>query len=145
MSRDTDCIFCKIIAGEIPCAKLLEEEHALAFLDIGPVARGHALLIPKGHYQTLDEMPPEAAAAMFRRLPELVRAVQAVTECEGINVLQNNGRIAGQVVPHVHVHVIPREKAGRFSFNWPAGQYEEGQIDALAKAIRRRLSEGEEK
>ncbi|MBN1554162.1 MAG: HIT domain-containing protein [Phycisphaerae bacterium] len=143
MPNDPDCVFCKIVAGVIPCAKLLDEEHALAFLDIGPVAPGHALLIPRDHYETMDTMPPDAAAAMFRRLPALVKAVRAVTGCEGVNVLQNNGAIAGQVVPHVHVHVIPREPAGRFSFNWPAGQYEKGQIDSLARAIRERLSQGE--
>lgn len=143
--NDPDCIFCKIIADEIPCAKLLDEEHALAFLDIGPVARGHALLIPKNHYQTMDEMPPEAAAGMFQYLPKLVKAVRAVTGCEGLNVLQNNGRIAGQVVPHVHVHVIPRDPSGRFSFHWPEGKYDEGQIESLAEAIREKLSQGEGK
>lgn len=142
MPNDPDCIFCKIVAGVIPCAKLLDEEHALAFLDIGPVAKGHVLLIPRDHYNTLDEMPPEAAAAMFRHLPRLVRAVQAVTGCEGLNVLQNNGAIAGQVVPHVHVHVIPRDAGGRFSFTWPAGQYEKGQIESLAEAIRTQLIQG---
>lgn len=142
---DSDCLFCKIVAGEIPCAKLLDSEHALAFLDIGPVAKGHALLIPKAHYNTMDEMPPEAAAAMFRHLPALVKAVQSITGCEGLNVLQNNGAIAGQVVPHVHVHLIPRDPGGKFTFNWPAGQYEEGQIESLGEAIRQKLSQGETK
>jgi histidine triad (HIT) family protein len=145
MKSDPDCIFCKIIAGEIPCTKLLDEDGALAFLDIGPVARGHALLIPKDHYNTIDEMPPEVASAMFRHLPKLVKAVQSVTGCEGVNVLQNNGRIAGQVVTHVHVHVIPREAGGTFTFNWPAGQYEDGQIESLGKAIRLALTQGETK
>jgi histidine triad (HIT) family protein len=140
MSNDPNCIFCKIVAGVIPCAKLLDTEDALAFLDIGPVARGHALLIPKDHYNTLDEMPPAAAAGLFRHLPSLVKAVQAVTGGEGVNVLQNNGAIAGQVVSHVHVHVIPRTQAGRFSFTWPAGKYEPGQIESLAMAIREKLS-----
>lgn len=142
MARDPDCIFCKILVGEIPSAKLLDEPEAMAFLDIGPVARGHALLIPKRHYTTLDEMPPEDAAAMFGYLPGLVRAVQGTIGCEGVNVLQNNGRIAGQVVPHVHVHVIPRDPGGEFTFNWPAGQYEEGQAESLAEAIREKLSSG---
>jgi histidine triad (HIT) family protein len=139
MPSDPNCIFCKIVAGVIPCTKLLDEAGAIAFLDIGPVAPGHSLLIPKEHYNTLDEMPPEAAAAMFRHLPRLIRAVQAATGCEGVNVLQNNGAIAGQVVPHVHVHIIPRTPAGRFSFNWPAGKYEADQMETLAEAIRAKL------
>ena len=145
MSNEPDCIFCKIIAGEIPCAKLLDEPEAVAFLDIGPIATGHTLLIPKKHYTTLDAMPPHEAAAMFQHLPALVKAVQAATGCEGVNVLQNNGRIAGQVVPHVHVHVIPRDAGGKFTFNWPAGQYEEGQMESLAEAIRKQLIQGESK
>ncbi len=139
MSSDPNCIFCKIVAGDIPCTKLLDEDGAIAFMDIGPVATGHLLLIPKDHYHTLDEMPPEAAATMFRHLPKLIRAVQAATGSEGVNVLQNNGAIAGQVVPHVHVHIIPRTPAGRFSFNWPAGTYEPGQMESLAEAIRAKL------
>ncbi len=139
MSRNPDCIFCKIAAGGIPSTKLLETEEALAFMDIGPLAPGHVLLIPKEHYETLDVMPAEQAAAMLSHLPSLVRAVQAATGCEGINVLQNNGAIAGQLVPHVHFHVIPRDPGGTFTFNWPAGAYEDGQMDTLADAIRKEL------
>jgi histidine triad (HIT) family protein len=139
MKQDPDCIFCKIVSGEIPCAKLLEDDAALAFLDIGPVAEGHALLIPKEHYVTMDQMPPDAVAAFLRHLPSLVRAVQTATGCDGVNVLQNNGRVAGQVVPHVHVHVIPRGPGGAFHFNWPAGKYKEGRIEALVEAIRKNL------
>lgn len=143
MPSDPDCVFCKIVAGKIPCAKLLEDDEVLAFLDIGPVARGHALLIPRAHYRTLEEMPADAAGRVFRRLPDLVRAVRTATGCAGVNLLQNNGAAAGQVVPHVHVHVIPREEGGKFSFTWPAGRYEEGQIELLAETIRKRLCEGE--
>jgi histidine triad (HIT) family protein len=139
MKSDPGCIFCKIVAGEVPCAKLLEDDHALAFLDIGPLAEGHALLIPKQHFRTLDEMPPDVAAAVLRHLPALARAVRHATGCEGLNVLQNNGRVAHQVVPHVHVHVIPRDRGGRFEFNWPAGGYPEGRMDELAEAIREHL------
>ena len=91
---DPNCIFCKIAAGDIPCTKVFESVDALAFMDIGPLAEGHVLLIPKQHYATIDEMPAEGAALLMGHIPALVRAVQAVTGCEGVNVLQNNGKAA---------------------------------------------------
>ena len=140
MTRDPNCIFCKIVASSIPSAKILEDGASFAFLDIGPLAEGHVLLIPREHYQTLDQMPADAAAAMLRNLPALVRAVQAATGCEGVNVLQNNGRVAHQVVPHVHFHIIPRKTGDAFHFNWPAGAYAAGKVESLAQAIIAKLS-----
>jgi len=139
VETDPECIFCKIAAGQIPCAKLLEDDAALAFLDIGPVADGHALLIPKAHYVTVDEMPAEVAAAVLRHLPALVGAVRKATDAQGANVLQNNGRVAHQVVGHVHFHVIPRNPSDAFQFNWPAGSYAQGRVEQLAAAIRAHL------
>jgi histidine triad (HIT) family protein len=140
MKTDPDCIFCKIAGGEIPCAKLLEDEASVAFLDIGPLAEGHALLIPKAHYETLDQMPAEVAAAVLKHAPALGRAVRSAVGCEGFNVLQNNGRVAHQVVPHVHFHVIPRNSGDEFYFNWPAGTYPQGRIEQLAEKIRQELA-----
>ena len=137
---DSDCIFCKIVGGGIPAEVICRDEGALAFMDVGPLAEGHVLLIPTGHYTTLDEMPAGEAAAMLSHLPGLVRAVQAATGCEGVNVLQNNGRVAHQVVPHVHFHVIPRDQGDAFEFNWPAGKYAEGRMAELAEQIRRNLA-----
>ncbi len=137
---DSDCIFCKIVAGEIPCAKLYEDDSALAFLDIGPVAEGHALLIPKTHYVTLDEMPADAAADLLRSLPAVGGAVAEALGCEGFNVLQNNGAVAQQLVGHVHFHIIPRSVGDEFHFNWPAGAYEPGRMDEIAEAVRSRLA-----
>ncbi len=136
MKRDSDCIFCKILDGGIPANKVLEDDASLAFMDIGPLAEGHVLLIPSEHYVTLDEMPADAAAAMLRHLPALTRAVQTAIGCEGVNVLQNNGAIAHQVVQHVHFHIIPRDAGDAFQFNWPAGTYAEGRAESLAQAIR---------
>jgi histidine triad (HIT) family protein len=138
-NADADCIFCKIVAGKIPCLKILQDAHALAFLDIGPLAEGHTLLIPTKHYVTLDQMPPEEAAALLKHLPALGRAVQQATSAEGFNVLQNNGLVAHQVVQHVHFHIIPRRTGDAFHFNWPAGQYTQGQGEALAERIRQGL------
>ena len=136
---DSDCLFCRIVAGEIPAVKVLENDVCVAFMDIGPLADGHVLLIPKMHAVTLDEMPGEQAGAMLGNLPALVRAVQAATACQGVNVLQNNGRVAHQVVMHVHFHVIPRNEGDAFGFNWPAGSYPPGRMEELAEAIKSEL------
>jgi histidine triad (HIT) family protein len=132
-------VFCKIVSGAIPSAKVLEDEWTLAFLDIGPLAKGHLLLIPKEHFVTADQMPAALAGAVLKHLPGLVRAVQAAVGCQGVNVLQNNGRVAHQLVPHVHFHIIPRTGGEEFHFNWPAGAYAPGEIDRLADAVRQRL------
>ena len=137
--KDSDCIFCKIADGRIPCTKLLEDDLAVAFLDIGPLAEGHVLLIPKDHYVTVDQMPPDVAAAVLKHLPALGRAVKAAVGCEGFNILQNNGPVAHQVVPHVHFHIIPRNAGDEFHFNWPADSYPKGRIEQLAEDIRKRL------
>jgi len=134
--KDPDCIFCRIAAGDIPATKVFQDDACLAFMDIGPLAEGHLLLIPKTHAETLDKMSADQAAAVLRHLPALVRAVKETTGCEGVNVLQNNGRVAHQVVPHVHFHIIPRNGGDSFHFNWPAGQYPRGRAEELAAAIR---------
>jgi histidine triad (HIT) family protein len=135
----SDCIFCRIAAGEIPCTKVFEDASCVAFLDIGPLAEGHLLLIPKTHAATIDELPAEQAGAMLRNLPALVKAVRAATGCEGVNVLQNNGRVAHQVVMHVHFHVIPRKAGDEFHFNWPTRKYPPGRGEELAACIRKHL------
>lgn len=106
-----ETIFDKILRGEIPCHKVYEDEHVLAFLDVGPLSRGHTLLIPKERAVTLDQLSDESAAAIGRALPRLCRAVKRVCGCEAFNVLQNNGPLAHQAVFHVHFHVIPKQTA----------------------------------
>lgn len=137
--RDPDCIFCRILDGQIPCAKVFEDDACLAFVDIGPLAEGHVLLIPADHVETADRLSAEQAGAMLRNLPALVKAVQAATGCEGVNVLQNNGPVAHQVVMHVHFHIIPRNAGDAFQFNWPAGSYPAGRAEQIAQAIRQQL------
>ncbi len=146
--RDERSIFERIVAREVPCYRLYEDEAVLAFLDVGPVARGHCLVIPKQRYVTLDEVPPEVAAAIGRALPRMVKAVKAATGCAGVNVLQNNGRAAGQEVMHVHFHIIPRyettadpsmaEMAPQpvgFRFDWPAGKLEQEEAEEMRGKI----------
>ncbi len=137
--REPDCIFCKILDGDIPAIKLIETPDCLAFMDIGPLAEGHVLLIPADHVETVDRMTAEGAAAMLAHVPALVAAVKAATGCEGVNVLQNNGAAAHQEVPHVHFHIIPRNAGDAFGFNWPAGEYPPGRSEQLAQAIREEL------
>jgi histidine triad (HIT) family protein len=116
-----DTVFKKIIDGAIPAHKLYEDEKVIAILDIGPLSRGHVLVIPREAAETLDQLSDESAAALGRVLPRLCRAVVAATGVRQYNVLENNGRGAHQMVPHVHFHIIPKpnEREG-LGIGWPA-------------------------
>jgi histidine triad (HIT) family protein len=137
--KDPNCIFCKIAAGEIPASRIIDDQWAVAFMDISPLARGHVLLIPKAHAATVDELSREQAAGLLGNLPSLVKAVKAVTGCQGVNVLQNNGPVAHQLVMHVHFHIIPRNPGDEFHFNWPAGSLAPAEAQKLAEQIKARL------
>ncbi len=123
----SDCIFCKIVAGEITSAKVFEDERLLAFMDIGPVRPGHTLLIPKDHYERFTDLPEDLAAELGRVIPRLARAVVQAAHADGFNLHQTNGTCSGQVVPHVHIHIIPRHNDDGYSFGWRAGSYQEGE------------------
>lgn len=140
MADDDKCIFCSIAAGEIPAEIIFQDDAAMAFMDVGPLAEGHVLLIPKVHAATADELSADQAGALLRHIPALVAAVRSATGCEGVNVLQNNGPAAHQEVMHVHFHIIPRNSGDAFSFNWPAGKYQAGKMEQLAGEIRDFLS-----
>jgi histidine triad (HIT) family protein len=101
-------IFTRIINGELPCHKVYEDDRVFAFLDINPLSRGHTLVIPREEVETLDQLSDESAAAIGRVLPRLCRAVMKATGATAYNILQNNGALAHQAVPHVHFHIIPR-------------------------------------
>ncbi|HEU0034500.1 MAG TPA: HIT family protein [Kofleriaceae bacterium] len=127
-------IFTKILAGEIPCHKVYEDDRVLAFLDISPLSRGHTLVIPKEPAETLDQLSDESAAAIGRVLPRLCRAVLAATGAKSFNVLQNNGLSAHQAVFHVHFHIIPKHDNGDgLGIIWQPGKLDDGAD--LAKAI----------
>jgi len=133
------CLFCRIVHGEIPCAKIYEDKTVLAFLDIGPVSDGHCLLIPKQHYSRLDDCPEAVLSVLTRHIASLARAVLSIVKAEGYNVLLNNGRVAGQLIEHVHFHIIPRRQADGIFGSWPAAAYPPGRIDELARLIRNQL------
>jgi len=103
-----NCVFCKIVAGQLPCDKVYEDDLVLCFLDIAPLNPGHALLIPKEHHTSATTLPDEAAARMFQLAPRLAQALVRATDSGGFNLILSNGTPAGQVVPHVHLHLVPR-------------------------------------
>jgi len=145
MSQQTT-IFDKIIAGEIPCHKVHEDKHTLAFLDVAPLSRGHTLVIPKERAAQMDQLGEDSAAALGRVLPRICRAVMKATGARAYNLLQNNGSEAHQAVMHLHVHVIPRypDKAegtpgGGLGMTWPAGKLEDG--EGLAAAIEAAMAD----
>lgn len=130
-------IFTKILAGEIPCHKVYEDDKVLAFLDINPLSRGHVLIIPKEPAETLDQLSDDSAAAIGRVLPRLSRAVMAATGARHYNVLQNNGAPAHQAVFHVHFHIIPKFDDAGLGIDWPSGKLVDGA--QLAQAIAAKL------
>jgi histidine triad (HIT) family protein len=133
-----ETIFTKILSGAIPCHRIYEDDHVLAFLDISPIARGHTLIIPKEPAETLDQLSDDAAAAIGRVLPRIARAVLAATGTRQFNVLQNNGLAAHQAVMHVHFHIIPKHDDGTgLGIGWRAGQLSDGA--ELATAIASKL------
>ncbi len=131
-----DTIFGQIIRGEVPCHKVYEDDHVLAFLDIFPLSRGHTLVIPKEPAVTLDALSDDSAAAIGRVLPRLARAILRATGARAYNVLQNNGAAAHQVVLHVHFHIIPKHDDGAgLGIGWPAGSLDNERGAALAADI----------
>lgn len=107
-----DCLFCKIVAGDIPASKVYEDEHILAFLDISQTTPGHTLVIPKKHYRNILDLDPQVAQDLFGQVPALARRLKNAVGAQGINVLNNSEEAAGQTVFHTHVHLLPRFEAG---------------------------------
>lgn len=132
-------IFDKILAGEIPCHRVYEDEHVLAFLDIGPLSRGHTLVIPKERKAQLHELSDEAGAALGRVLPRLCRAVLAATGATSYNVLQNNGASAHQAVFHVHFHIIPKQAGRGLGIGWEPSSLGSDDAANLLAAMHRAL------
>jgi histidine triad (HIT) family protein len=133
------CVFCKMVAGEIPVATVYEDEAVFAFLDIGPISDGHTLVIPRQHCTRIHEGAPDILAEVAARLGKIAQAVMIATEADGYNVLSNNGPAAGQVVDHLHFHIIPRKTGDRVFTEWPSYRYKPGKIETLALKIRELL------
>jgi histidine triad (HIT) family protein len=136
-----DCIFCKIIDGEIPAVKVLDEEMVLAFMDINPASRGHLLVIPKKHAESIFEISEGDLAAVTAAARRCARAVKEALKAEGLTVLQFNGRASGQVVPHLHVHIIPRwENDGLPISSWEMKPGDMAEIKDIAQKVKEHIS-----
>ena len=133
---EKDCVFCKMLTGEVPVAKIYEDEIVLAFLDIAPVSDGHTLMIPRQHFERLHECPAEVLGKVGSRLGTIAGAVVSAMNCDGYNVLCNNGTAAGQLVGHLHFHIIPRSGGDGVFDRWPSYQYPQGRNTQIAEKIR---------
>ena len=139
MSADPDCIFCKIVAGEIPCFSVYEDAATLAFMDINPVGDGHVLVIPKAHFADVVAVTEDAIGAVAAAARKVARAVQAALAPPGLNLMQCNGEAAAQSVQHFHMHVIPRRIDDGLNMNWPIVPGDMDAIAATAERIRAHL------
>lgn len=134
MKKD-DCIFCKIANGEIPSKTLYEDDMFRVILDLGPVAKGHALLMPKEHAANLYELPDETAAGALVLAKKMAVHMTEKLKCDGFNLVQNNGEIAGQTVQHFHLHLIPRYISDGKNINWVPGEPSQEELEAVRKQI----------
>ncbi len=134
----TDCIFCKIIRGELPSHKVYEDEKVLAFLDIRPVNAGHTLVAPKAHSQNIFDIAPDDWAAVASAVRTLAIAIEKGVQADGVNIAMNNREHAGQVVPHPHVHIIPRFKGDGLKL-MPQRSYEPLEAETTLEKIRKQL------
>lgn len=135
-----DCIFCKIANGEIPSATVYEDEDFRVILDIAPAAKGHALILPKNHYSDLWELGEAEAQKVLLLAAKISAAQKKALNCDGINVLQNNGTAAGQSVFHFHIHLIPRYDEDQMDIPWKTLSYEEGEAAEMCTRIQEALN-----
>ena len=140
MKKD-DCIFCKIAAGEIPCSKIFEDDTALAFMDIAPLNKGHLLVIPKNHFDNILEIDEETYGRLFSLICRIAKAVGASISPDGMTVMQLNGRASDQVVPHLHIHIVPRWTGDGLALSaWEAVPGDMKDISSDAESIKSKLS-----
>lgn len=135
-----DCIFCRIVRGEVPARRVYEDEHAVAFLDAFPLARGHTLVVPRSHVERVEELHDQQAKAVFAAVHKLAGRVQRACGAQGATIAVNDGRAAGQEVPHVHVHIVPRfpgDRAGPIhALAWERPKVSGEEMDRLATSVR---------
>ncbi|MFW9794183.1 MAG: HIT family protein [Candidatus Thorarchaeota archaeon] len=137
---EENCIFCKIVRGEMPSSIIFEDDTCMAFMDVFPVSDGHSLLIPKKHYVNMFDVDPDVVAHLAKRLADLTKSVKKVTGEEGVINIVANGEGAGQEVPHLHFHTIPRGRKSPFGFKFPPNyrdtMADRENLDQMAKRIR---------
>lgn len=133
--RDDKCIFCKIANGEIPSKTLYEDEEFRVILDLGPATKGHALILPKNHYANLYELPEDTAAHAMLLAKKMAIKMTDKLHCDGFNLMQNNGEIAGQTVFHFHIHLIPRYKDDNQEIGWKKGEPSQEELEEVKNQI----------
>lgn len=144
MNKQDDCIFCKIAAGEIPSAKVYEDEEVYAFLDLSQVTKGHTLVIPKHHAKNIYETSAEVASSLYNRIPKIANGIKSAYQPIGLNILNNNEEAAGQSVFHLHIHLIPRYgKNDGFKPVWEThnDDYSQEQLTEIASSIHKAIKE----
>jgi histidine triad (HIT) family protein len=140
MKMREDCIFCKIVEGIIPSIRVYEDDKALAFMDIAPLNRGHLLVVPKDHVETIVDIDPQVYGHLASLICRLAKVVQAEVQPDGMNVMQLNGEAGNQVVPHLHMHLVPRWEGDKLTIcAWEPVMGNKDEIAATADAIRKGL------
>jgi len=137
---DNDCIFCKIANGEIPSSTIYEDDLFRVILDLSPATKGHALILPKKHMANIFEMDEETAEKVFVLASRIAKAMKEALNCDGLNIVQNNGEIAGQTVFHYHMHIIPRYNDDGQQINWIPKTSEAAERDMIAEQIKNALN-----
>ena len=135
----SDCVFCRIVSGQLPAQKVLDHDRVLAILDINPLAPGHTLVLTKPHHETLLDLPDDLWTELSFRARQIARAVKSVAEAEGFNFLSNNHKSSGQAIPHAHIHVIPRRVGDGIKFQWSPAKYREGEMEGWGERLRKAL------
>lgn len=139
MTFMANCIFCKIISGDIPSTKIFEDDNTLAFLDIKPVNPGHTLVVPKNHSTNIFDIPEKDYLAVMRTVRTITPAIRTGVGAEGVNITSSNEKAAGQEVFHLHVHIIPRFEKDMLK-HWPHGEYQGEEAEKVSEKIKKSLS-----
>ena len=130
-----ECIFCRIVSGQMPCQKLYEDEDVISFLDIFPAAPGHSLIVPKKHYPNLEQAPPEVLQQLMTVAQKVAAALKSALDNEGFNLLLNNGAVAGQKVHHLHFHILPRRAGDDVNLSFQHYKYGAGEIEQVRDKV----------
>ena len=136
---ESDCVFCKMVSGEIPITRIYEDETVLAFLDIAPLSDGHTLVIPKQHFAQAHDCPSDVLGEVASSVGKVAKAVVTGMNADGYNILCNNGRAASQLVEHLHFHIVPRKSGDGVFDRWPSYQYRQGRMAEVAAKIQKNL------
>ena len=139
MKKD-DCIFCKIAAGEIPSRKIYEDKDLIAIMDLNPTSKGHSLIIPKEHCTNIYDIDEDIAAKVMKTAKKLATKMTVALNCDGFNLLQNNGETAGQTMFHFHMHLIPRYKGDQVGITWHPGELNDADKEEILLKVKEQLS-----